>query len=326
MIDSSLDRLDREWRVMISSTMLDLQEERQHAFRAIESAGMIPWWTEQPPALFRSLTPEAFCKQMAEKCDIYVLIMGGRYGYLPNKQPPRDQFSVTHMEYRWARARSRRKVLVFIGQDALASTDPRQLAFLSEAQEYYEGCVRPKAFASPQDLERQIYETLVEWAAQESRGLRHYAQSIIDKYSKFLDPLTKEMRSIDSTVPLRILVEPTQEAASSRGLDAQPGNYILRNVLRKMLPLIDVSADLGGVEDITRTVESVIDRPLSILNWFSSGGTLDNLDEFISLHSSRDDTWVSIVDSPSSLLKEYSRLVLVGDPGAGKTTFLNQAY
>lgn len=315
---------DREWRVMISSTMRDLQDERQHAFRAIEAAGMTPWWTEQPPAPFRNLTPEAFCKQMAEKCDIYVLILGGRYGYLPNKQPTNNELSVTHMEYRWAKARSRSKILVFIGRDALDSTDPRQQAFVSEVQNYYEGYVRPQAFTSPGDLEQQVYEALVEWAAQESLGVRLYAQSVIEHHSTFLDTLTKERRSIDSTVPLKVLVEPNQEAVYSGGLDARPINHVLRTVLRKGLPLIEVLVDLGGVEDIAHAVESVIDRPLSILDWLASGGNFDNLDEFIALHAVRDETWVSVIDNPSRLLKEYSRLVLIGDPGAGKTTFMKQ--
>lgn len=85
--------------VMISSTTLDLPEHREHARMACERQGFFPRMMEQLSAsraggLTRSL-------EMVDECDIYVLILGVRYGYVPAG----SSISITEAEYERAFAR-----------------------------------------------------------------------------------------------------------------------------------------------------------------------------------------------------------------------------
>src|SRR5262249_28670033 len=50
------------------------------------------------------------CLQDVRKCDVYILILGLRYGYVPDEANP-DHLSITQLEYQEARGKPR---LVFI--------------------------------------------------------------------------------------------------------------------------------------------------------------------------------------------------------------------
>src|SRR5262249_20330290 len=116
--------MSTSFNVMISSTMYDLKPEREAAHAAIADAKMTPWWAESPPAQFGGLAPRKFCQRMAEQSDLFLLIVGPSYGFTPEKTRPTDaERSVTEMEVAWASAESRRKVFVFIRQDALTTAD-----------------------------------------------------------------------------------------------------------------------------------------------------------------------------------------------------------
>ena len=94
------------WQVMISSRMVDFTSERDAAEQAITSAGMLPWVIERPP--FRAPTVRDLCQQMAEACDLFLLILGPSYGSQPDGQPAGHERSATHLEYEWASAVSQR--------------------------------------------------------------------------------------------------------------------------------------------------------------------------------------------------------------------------
>src|SRR5579872_5072785 len=138
---------ERECHVMLSSTMSDLKAERQVAHDAVVEAGAQPWWAEEPPSLFAG-QPRDFCKQMAEQCDLFLLILGPNYGFTPEGQPGDAGQSITQMEFQWARAESKRKIRIFVRADALNTTDERQHKFISEVQEFESGFVRFPPFNS----------------------------------------------------------------------------------------------------------------------------------------------------------------------------------
>ena len=86
----------KKLQVFVSSTYTDLIQERQAAVEAILTAGHIPAGME----LFTSgdETQLEVINQWIDESDIYLLILGGRYGSLE----PKTGKSYTHLEYEYA--------------------------------------------------------------------------------------------------------------------------------------------------------------------------------------------------------------------------------
>ena len=88
--------IKRKLQVFISSTYLDLKEERQAAVEAILGAGHIPAGME----LFKAGNNSQLTtiKKWINQSDIYMLILGGRYGTIEEN----SQKSYTQLEYEYA--------------------------------------------------------------------------------------------------------------------------------------------------------------------------------------------------------------------------------
>lgn len=86
----------KKLQIFISSTYTDLLNERQAAVEAILRAGNIPAGMELFSAGNNSQLETI--KRWIEESDIYVLILGGRYGSLESE----TQTSYTEIEYRYA--------------------------------------------------------------------------------------------------------------------------------------------------------------------------------------------------------------------------------
>lgn len=86
-------RAKRKYQIFISSTFKDLQDERQAAVEAILLAGHIPAGME----LFSAGDESQLhvIKQWISESDIYMLILGNRYGSIE----PKSQLSYTELEY-----------------------------------------------------------------------------------------------------------------------------------------------------------------------------------------------------------------------------------
>jgi nucleoside 2-deoxyribosyltransferase len=86
----------RKLQVFVSSTFIDLKEERQSAVEAILNAGHIPAGME----LFKAGDESQWniIKDWIEESDVYMLIVGGRYGSIE----PKSGKSYTQLEYEYA--------------------------------------------------------------------------------------------------------------------------------------------------------------------------------------------------------------------------------
>lgn len=86
----------KKFQIFISSTYLDLQEERQAAVEAILGSRHIPAGME----LFKAGNKSQLdtIKKWIDESDIYMLILGGRYGSIE----PETGKSYTHIEYEYA--------------------------------------------------------------------------------------------------------------------------------------------------------------------------------------------------------------------------------
>ena len=86
-----------------------------------------------------------------ESSDVYMVILGGRYGY-----EHQDKESVTQQEFRHAIS-LRRPILIFV-QDV--EMEPSQAEFRNEVSAYHSGFCRER-FSTPEELERKLIKNLL---------------------------------------------------------------------------------------------------------------------------------------------------------------------
>lgn len=121
--------MDKKYQIFVSSTFVDLKEERQAVLTAVQESEHIPSGMEMFPA-----TDEEqfnFIKRIIDNCDYYVVIVAGRYGSLAP-----DGISYTEKEYDYAVSKGIR-VLAFVRNeneidDANKDTDPAQIQRLAQ--------------------------------------------------------------------------------------------------------------------------------------------------------------------------------------------------
>lgn len=142
-------------KVMISSTVEDLRPEREVADRAIRELNLTRFRAET----FGSVPhpPKVVCEFLAQQCDIFLLIIGERYGYIMS-----DGKSVVEFEYRTARAQNRQKILVYV-KDGV-DREPRLTEFLRRVQDFEDGYFR-SSFTTPADLHDKIQGDITRWLA-----------------------------------------------------------------------------------------------------------------------------------------------------------------
>ncbi|MBW3576165.1 MAG: DUF4062 domain-containing protein [Actinobacteria bacterium] len=122
----------RDWaadkRVFISSVMDGLEDERRAVAEAIRELGAEPIWFEEFGA--RDQDPEQAYLSEVELSDVYVGILGSRYG----SQDAATGYSATHAEYLRAIERGLRVGVWVLDVDDMAG---HQRDFLSEVRTYF---------------------------------------------------------------------------------------------------------------------------------------------------------------------------------------------
>src|SRR5215470_4291416 len=84
-------------KIYVSSTVADLKQERQAVMDWLIEAGHQPVHSYRPD----SETVRASCLDDVDTCDVYVLILGHRYGAQPADGNP-ERLSITQLEFRRA--------------------------------------------------------------------------------------------------------------------------------------------------------------------------------------------------------------------------------
>ncbi|WP_236210376.1 DUF4062 domain-containing protein [Metapseudomonas otitidis] len=101
--------MDKRYQVFVSSTFLDLQEERQEVMQALLELDCIPSGMELFPAANEDQW--SLIQKVIDDCDYYIVVLAGRYGSVgPNG------LSYTEMEYRYA-TKIGKPVIGFIHRD-----------------------------------------------------------------------------------------------------------------------------------------------------------------------------------------------------------------
>ncbi|WP_440906583.1 DUF4062 domain-containing protein (plasmid) [Catenovulum sp. SX2] len=101
--------MDKKYQVFVSSTYIDLLEERKEVIQALLELDCIPIGMELFPA--SDDDQWTFIKSVIDDCDYYVLVLAGRYGSCSE-----SGIGYTEMEYRYA-IESGKPVIAFLHKD-----------------------------------------------------------------------------------------------------------------------------------------------------------------------------------------------------------------
>ncbi len=186
----------KKLQVFVSSTYVDLIEERQAAVQAILSCGHIPAGME----LFTAGDESQMnvIKRWIEDSDVYLLILGGRYGSIE----PKSGKSYTHLEYDYAVSLGMPLFAVVINENALdnkVDKDGKSVLELQNPQKLkaFRGIVLSKMvkfFDDIKDIKLAVHETMGEFARRENLvgWVRGDQEVDTDNLAEQMAQLTKE--------------------------------------------------------------------------------------------------------------------------------------
>lgn len=158
--------MEKKLQIFVSSTYTDLIKERQAAVEAILIAGHIPAGME----LFTAgdQTQMEVIKKWIDDSDIYLLILGGRYGSVENK----TNKSYTHLEYEYAVKAKKPMFSVIISDDALDKLQRQSLEQVNQKEltKFREDVSKKivRFWSDTKDIKLAIHETLPKFAEREN--------------------------------------------------------------------------------------------------------------------------------------------------------------
>jgi len=156
----------KKLQVFVSSTYRDLKPERQAAVEAILKAGHIPAGMELFSAGSESQLETI--RRWIDDSDVYMLILGGRYGSVD----PKTSLSYTELEYDYALSKDKPIFAVVVteaaldakvkaeGKDVIETEYPKELKFFREKV-----LSRISSFFSDvKDIKLAVHETMADYA------------------------------------------------------------------------------------------------------------------------------------------------------------------
>lgn len=152
---------ERQLKVMISGTFRDLVEYRKQAVEACLRLGMEPLTMEAPSA-----GPDdgsEFSLSAVDRADIYLLILGHRYGYVPRVNNP-AQVSIVELEYNRALELGIPCLAFIMDEDYPVKPNDIETGEGAVKLERFKSRLRARhivrAFRSPEDLRANVIDGL----------------------------------------------------------------------------------------------------------------------------------------------------------------------
>lgn len=213
--------MKRRLQVFISSTYTDLLPERQAAVSSILKAGHIPAGMELFTSADRSQMETI--KQWIDESDVYMLILGGRYGSVE----PSSRISYTELEYDYAVQQGKPLFAVVITEPSLeAKIRSAGSTFMEKENPKELGLFRQKVlsnissfFDDPKDIKLCVHETLADFSS--NRSLKGWVQAdeIVDTKPLFeeIKKLSEENRQLKEAmldIEKRSSTQPKNQAES----------------------------------------------------------------------------------------------------------------
>jgi hypothetical protein len=299
--------------VFISSTSEDLGECRAAAEHAAKLAGFRPEMMEYFGASGRPSLEE--CLMRVSRADVVVAISAHRYGWVPDDQPDGGDRSITWLECAHADERTKEVLPFLVGEqatwprehydkfrlDEAVASDTATPELLAEVQRDLRRLrdfktwlsTRPRAtFTSPEDLKTKVLDALHKWRLRHSEFppivLPERAASI-DR--RAVEPYLRLLASRVSHLPLRGI----DIGASDAGGEAPRVelSHVYVNLQMKARAQAEVDKDQPTGRDRARGT--------AMPGQEADAAPLSALDAAI----------------------QHRRLVILGDPGSGKSTFVN---
>lgn len=239
--------MKRRLQVFISSTFTDLVQERQAAVSAVLKSSHIPAGMELFTAADRSQM--ATIKQWIDDSDVYMLILGGRYGTVE----PTSGLSYTELEYDYAIQKNKPVFAVVTTEAALElkvkangtaymeRDNPKELALfrgkvLSNISSFFE---------DSKDIKLCVHESLADFVA--NRALKGWvsADEIQDTKPLFeeISKLSDENRALKETISA---LEKKAVGGVGSSMSRQNEEF---GALRDVLSAIDIKVPANVVAD-----------------------------------------------------------------------------
>src|SRR5690348_12834715 len=121
----------KQCSVFISSTSDDLKEYRAAAEDAVKRAGLRPEAMEYFAA--SGGPPLGQCLALVSPCDVVVVIVAERYGWVPPDQPGSDSKSITWLECEHAVGRGKELLVFLLDKDLKWPTERTEAYRLTAA-------------------------------------------------------------------------------------------------------------------------------------------------------------------------------------------------
>lgn len=206
---------DKKLQVFVSSTFTDLKEERQAAVEAILSSGNIPAGMELFSAGDESQM--TVIKRWIDESDIYLLILGGRYGSLEKSSGK----SYTQLEYEYALTINKPLFSIVISKEALEKkvkengTSVIEQEYVKELKLFQELVLTNLVsfYDDKKDIKISIHETLSDFA-----------------YRKELIGWIRGDNSINTATLAEEIARLTKENSELRNQSAKNSNVLYSNL------------------------------------------------------------------------------------------------
>lgn len=179
---------------MVSSTISNLTNEREAAYRAIRSLGFEPSMSEKTFGAKNIPSIDA-CIEAVKNCDYYLLILGDKYGFVYDEK---NQESVTKLEWKTA-VKEEKPILVFVANKEL---EPLQQSFLQEVGDFFEG-KHFATFDTAFDLQDLIIDSINKLVIDQERIVLSGKEEVISNLIKVNIPEEIYVMPLDSIPPKR---------------------------------------------------------------------------------------------------------------------------
>ena len=202
--------MDKKYQVFVSSTYVDLLEERKEAIQALLELDCIPIGMELFPASDQDQW--SFIQSVIDDCDYYVLILAGRYGSCADVG-----VGYTEMEYRYA-LKTGKPIISFIHSEPgsisanMTDSDPE----LAKKLEAFRGLAQKKLckfWKSPTELGGAVGRSIVQlkkrtpaigWVKADNVPDEGAAQEILNLKNQ-VDQLKSELSQSSASTGIDIL-------------------------------------------------------------------------------------------------------------------------
>ncbi|OOG77791.1 DUF4062 domain-containing protein [Flavobacterium sp. A45] len=260
-------------QVFVSSTYLDLVEERQQVIHALLELDCIPAGME----LFPATDEDAWTliKEVIDNCDYYILIIAGKYGSMNGKG-----VSYTEMEFDYA-ILTNKPIICFVHQnieelpsiktEKTESSQKKLLDFKTKAQTKH--C---KYWNSPEDLGGKVSRSMVQLKKRHpSDGWIPGKFAADEKFFRTIEDLRNKIEELEKEKFLSFETALVQHSELAQGDDVIAMKFSLRKIEKGPLleTIIEVSWDrifsYVGTIMIGECTESEFLEKIRLVCWHS---------------------------------------------------------